>query len=115
MQTKDINKDQIVLAGLSSKCIYPVSISFSQDFPEETHKDLTLVIILVDLGWDLGVEDFYTEIGEIQPKYRDQLKMAMLSSMVVSEKTDFYLFIYFLEDRFLIPKAISTECQISHW
>lgn len=29
MQTKDINKDQIVLAGLSSKCIYPVSISFS--------------------------------------------------------------------------------------
>lgn len=68
MQTKGTNKDQIVVAGLSSKCIYPVSISFSQDFPEEAHKDLTLVIILVDLGWDLGVEDFYTEIGEIQRK-----------------------------------------------
>lgn len=70
MQTKDTNRSDSACWPFFQMYL-PCFHFILMDFPEEAHKDLTLVIILVGLGWDLGVEDFYTETGEIQPKYRN--------------------------------------------
>lgn len=54
--------------------------------PQGAHKDFTVIISLVDLEWDLLMEDFYIEVEGLQPKCSNWQERAKLFNLVVSKR-----------------------------